>query len=341
MPVVGHLQVVIASEALRLYPKKGKLMKNPFLRFLQTLLISYTLLLASTAVTISQQLADPSFNATVARPAYTNKHPKVLFDEAHHNFHTAGGRYKPFLDLIASNGYRVTPNKQKFSKKTLKGYDILVIANALGAEGMGSPGADNPAFTEEECDAVRDWVRAGGSLLLITDHWPTGAAAEDLSKRFGVEMSKGGTRDESNYDKESNNRSRIVFTREKGLLTDHPITQGREATERINRVITFAGQSLRGPEGSVALLKLADTAIDRVATGSGANATQREVSASGRAQAVALTFGKGRVVVLGEAAMLTAQLTGPEKSKFGMNLPGIDNRQLALNIMHWLSKLLR
>jgi hypothetical protein len=26
---------------------------------------------------------------------------------------------------------------------------------------------------------------------------------------------------------------------------------------------------------------------------------------------------------------------------FGMNRPGIDNRQLALNIMHWLSGLLQ
>jgi hypothetical protein len=316
-------------------------MKNHYLRFVQSLLVSHIFLLASTAVTIGQQLADPGFNATVDRPAYTKKHLKVLFDEAHHNFHTAGGRYKPFVDLITSDGYRVVPSKEKFLKKTLKGYDILVIANALGAEGMGSPGSDNPAFSEQECDAVRDWVRTGGSLLLITDHWPTGAAAENLSTRFGVEMRKGGTSDESNYDKESNNRFRIVFTREKGLLANHSITQGRDATERIKRVITFAGQSLRGPEGSIALLKLSDTAIDRLQTGSGANATQREVSAAGRAQAVALRFGKGRVVILGEAAMLTAQLTGPERSRFGMNLPGIDNRQLALNIMHWLSKLLR
>jgi hypothetical protein len=52
-----------------------------------------------------------------------------------------------------------------------------------------------------------------------------------------------------------------------------------------------------------------------------------------------LQFGKGRVVVLGEAAMLTAQLTRDDKP-FGMQVAGIDNRQLALNIMHWLSRLL-
>ena len=64
---------------------------------------------------------------------------------------------------------------------------------------------------------------------------------------------------------------------------------------------------------------------------------------AGRAQAIAMKFGKGRVVMLGEAAMLSAQVGsgGKESSKFGMNVPGIDNRQLALNIMHWLSGLLK
>jgi hypothetical protein len=31
---------------------------------------------------------------------------------------------------------------------------------------------------------------------------------------------------------------------------------------------------------------------------------------------------------------------GQNRAAFGMNRPGIDNRQLALNIMHWLSRLI-
>jgi len=38
--------------------------------------------------------------------------------------------------------------------------------------------------------------------------------------------------------------------------------------------------------------------------------------------------------------MLSAQLTGSENRPMGMNVPGSDNRQLALNIMHWLSGIL-
>jgi hypothetical protein len=68
---------------------------------------------------------------------------------------------------------------------------------------------------------------------------------------------------------------------------------------------------------------------------------QAGISAAGRAQGIVFGFGNGRVVVLGEAAMLSAQMTGPAGTKFGMNRSGIDNRQLALNIVHWLSGLLK
>ena len=277
------------------------------------------------------QQADPTFDTRVARPAYAGgpSHPRVLFDEAHHNFHTAGGRYKPFASLMTSDGYQVIPNREKFSREVLQKGDILVIANALGAEGMGQPEASNPAFTDAECDAVRDWVQDGGSLLLITDHAPMGSAAQCLAKRLGVNMSTGATSDPVNS---SGGDTSLVFSRENHLLGDHPITRGRDDSERVKKVQTFTGTSLKGPEGSSPILKLADTAVD-LSMGDGPSA-----SAAGRAQGLAFALGKGRVVVMGEAAELSAQLIGTEK--FGMNVPGIDNRQMALNIMHWLSGLL-
>jgi hypothetical protein len=50
----------------------------------------------------------------------------------------------------------------------------------------------------------------------------------------------------------------------------------------------------------------------------------RPVSAAGRAQGLAFAFGQGRVVVLGEAAQLSAQIAGAGR-QMGMNVPGIDN----------------
>ena len=280
------------------------------------------------------QVADENFNAKVEHPAYTKNGPRVLFDEAHNNFHTAGGRYKPFADLMTNDGYQIIPGKQTFSPDALKGYSVLLISNALGAPRMADAAASNPAFTDEESDIVRDWVKAGGSLLLIADHAPMGAANQILAKRFGVDMSKMYTADPQNAD--AGNASFIVYTRESGLLADHPITRGRNESERVNKVIAFTGQSLKGPAESFAFLKLADTAVDAM-PGQNTN----PASAAGRAQGIAMEFGKGRVVVMGEAGMLSAQVVGPQQTPFGMNRAGIDNRQLALNMMHWLSRLLK
>ena len=283
---------------------------------------------------VGQQIADPGFNVQVDSPSYTRNFPRVLFDEAHNNFHTSTGRYKPFADLIFSDGYQVSVNRRPFSKESLRTHKVLVIANALGAEEMDEEGADQSAFTDAEVKEVHDWVRGGGALLLIADHAPFGSAAETLAKQFGVSMSKGFVRDPEHSDRDT--PGRLIFSRENKLLLDHPVTNGRSDAERVNRVLTFTGQALRGPEGSVEFMKLGPAAVDiqsREAT--------NNVSVGGQAQGLAFKFGKGRVVVMGEAAMLSAQLAGPQRGPMGMNVPGSDNRQLALNIMHWLSGLLK
>jgi len=313
--------------------KSHALIGNTIHRFTKSLFICA---LAGTlwAAAFAQQMADPNFNPHVEHPAYTKNFPRVLFDEAHNNFHTTTGRYKPFVDLMFSDGYQIAANRQPFSKESLQSYKILIIANAIGAEDMDDEGADKPAFTEKECDAVRDWVSNGGALLLIADHAPFGSAAQILAKRFDVEMSKGFVFDVEHS--VPDNPSLLIFSRENKLLLDHPITLGRNDSERINRVQTFTGQALQGPQGATQLMALAATAKDQADPMGG-----EKKSVAGQAQGLAFKFSKGRVVMLGEAAMLSAQVAGPENFKMGMNVPGNDNRQFALNIMHWLSGLLK
>jgi hypothetical protein len=88
-----------------------------------------------------------------------------------------------------------------------------------------------------------------------------------------------------------------------------------------------------GPAGSIAFLRLSDTAVDR------SSIDNSLTPASGRAQGVALIHGKGRVVVLGDGGALSAQFM-QGNVPFGMNAQDNDNRQLSLNIMHWLSGLI-
>jgi hypothetical protein len=90
-------------------------------RVSSTVLVIVTSGLAAIAQQTSdvQQLADPDFKPTIEKPAYVNTHPVVVLDEAHANFHTASGRYKPFADLLQADGYRVVAGTELFSARAL------------------------------------------------------------------------------------------------------------------------------------------------------------------------------------------------------------------------------
>lgn len=299
----------------------------------------------------AQQMADPKFNATIERPAYTQTHPRVAVDEAHSNFHTASGRYKPLADLLRNDGYEVLAGTAKFSPESLVGVRVLIIANAAAPD--ASPDRSASAFTEEECDAVRDWVHEGGSLLLLADHAPIGSAAQALAQRFGVELGAGFVFD---FSQSEGGPTALVFSRENKLLGEHPLLSGRDPTEAINRVVAFTGESLSVPDGAVSLLTLSPTAYEAAthaelqasvnAALQGGGSASPAKSVAGRAQGLAFSFGRGRVVILGEAGLFSAQVVRFEQGgqqqemKMGMNVPGNDDRQFALNVLHWLSGLL-
>src|SRR5262245_61547740 len=102
----------------------------------------------------SGQQPDPDFDARVEHPAYTDDHPKILFDIAHNNFHTPTGRYSPLAKLLESDGYKLIPGEKKFAPQSFDSIAIVLIANALGPENH----ENLAAFTREEEDAVLDYV---------------------------------------------------------------------------------------------------------------------------------------------------------------------------------------
>ncbi len=292
-----------------------------------------------------QQVNDSGFHTQVDHPTFASKRPRVGIDEGHKNFHMRDGRYKPFAELMESDGFAVSA-APAFDARALKGVDILVVANAMGDVRDPAPGSAmasmTPAFTQKECDAVRDWVRGGGSLMLISDHVPWGDGSLIMAKEFGVEMGRGIVMDAKNSD---NNPTRLVFSRENGLLGNHAILRGRNASEQVRKIIAFTGQSLTIPASATVLMKLSDDATesfdpqDQLKVEAGIPAGQKII---GRAQGLAMPFGKGRVTVFGEAAMFSAQVAtvNGQSFKMGMNVPGNDDRQFALNVMHWLAHVL-
>lgn len=283
----------------------------------------------------AQQIADEAFTPPILSPAYApGRGPIVLIDEAHHNFHTASGRYGPFAQLLRRDGYRVEGSRQPFTAEALRQAAVLVVANALHARNVDDSTLPTPsAFTDAEITALRDWVVGGGSLLLIADHMPMAGAAEALGAALGITWLNGFAMPSSR------GNGPIVFARASGTLADHAITRDRTPGETVTSVISFTGSAFRAPAAASSILTLPEGATSlqpREAWQFGPDTPRVDVG--GWSQGAVFTLGRGRVAVFGEAAMFTAQLAGPNRQPVGMNAPiAAQNAQFLLNVLHWLT----
>jgi hypothetical protein len=291
-----------------------------------------TLLIAPPA--LAQQVPDTTFSPPVASPAFApGTGPVVLIDEGHHNFHTLGGRFAPFARLVARDGFVTRPHAGPFTRAALDSARVLVVSNALAERNLEAWHLPvSPAFDTSEVRLVEGWVRDGGSLLLIADHLPFGGAAEDLAAAFGVLLSNGFAQDAAG-------QMNFMLRRSDGLLHAHPVTDGRGPGQRVDSVMVYTGEAFRtsvpvdtllamGP-GSTLLLPEVAWQFSPLTP---------QIRADGMLVGAALTHGRGRVVVFGEAAMLTAQLAGPQRVPVGMNAPeAVHHSRLVLNTVRWLA----
>lgn len=315
-------------------------MTQPPLSALTAALITALLLTTPTlSADEPSQTRDDSFASAEREPTYTGDAvPQVSIDEHHCNFHTADGRYKPFADLLRSDGLQVAPLDAPFTAESLGGTDVLVIANAISeqqCEEWKLPTAS--AFTDDEIAAVSAWVESGGSLLLIADHMPIPGSNAKLARAFGLIFIDGYVRpDEGRW---------ITFERSAGTLTDHPVTQGLAENESIDYVTTFTGQGFSSVDDAVVPLMIlpAGTTNHLPIEAGEFDETTPQFSAEGLLQGALIAHGQGRVAVFGEAAMFSAQeiQRNGQTFRFGMNAEGAEqNGQFLLNVVHWLTGLL-
>lgn len=270
------------------------------------------------------RIGDSGFEFEIEKPAHARgEGPVVLIDEAHNNFHTATGTYKPFASFLEKDGCVIRRGKKKITGKSLEPCKVLVISDAMPLEDGKSP------FSESEVKAIHEWVKQGGSLFLITDHFPDPPAVEPLASVFGVTLNNGYVL--NTYPEKE--EQPIEFRKSNGTLKKHEVTDGIES------VATFTGCAFKVHERFTPLMVL----------GPGKESwtpekpyefdeNSRKVDVSGWCQGAIAEFGKGKVAVFGEAAMFTAQLFGPQKKRVGMNHPAAkDNAKFLLNLIHWLS----
>lgn len=284
----------------------------------------------------AQQIADTSYNPIIEHPVYEQGQGPVIFiDEGHYNFHTREGRYLPFARLLEKDGYRVESNLSVFQTPQLNQCKILVVSNALHVSDTAEWALPTQsAFTPEEIKTLTQWVHEGGSLFLIADHMPMAGAASDLARSFGFKFTNGFAMNPSG------SLPSIFSTLDKTLAVN-TVTNGRNKEEKVSRIGTFTGQAFQIPEDAIPILTFDETHINLLPEIAWEfNEHTRRQIINGWHQGAYKAFGKGRVVIFGEAAMFSAQLSGSNKFKFGMNHPDVpQNYQLLLNIIHWLDGL--
>ena len=297
-------------------------------------------LVAAAIATYFVITAPVAFDASVARPAFgSGKGPTILFDAAHHNRHRIDDTYRPFAKLLRNDGFQLRALSEPPSAASLADGQIMAIVTAES----DTQTKDSPAFSAADVSALVEWIRNGGSLLLVTDHAPYPNAVETVAQALGLEVAKGMTFDAKQFRAGTGDDSRLVFSAANGLLGKHPIIAGRDASETVKDVETFTGDAFKLAPGMTPLLTLSPTAISRTGvpkvsrSGGDVIVTTNFVDphpVGGWVQGGAFTLGKGRVVVLAEAAMISAQEDNGRK--LGMNSADNDNKQFLLNLMRWL-----
>jgi len=288
----------------------------------------------------AQQVPDTLFKPHVAPAAWpAGTGPRLVIDGGHFNFHTVDGRYRPFAMLAGQDGFRVSGSTGTLTDQQLTAVDILVIANSLNERNIGG-GAKwalptPSAFTDSEIAAIKRFVERGGSLLLIADHMPFAGAAESLGAAFGISFINGFAYDSKQVS---------IFTLRRGDgLEPHPILEGRNRAERIDSIVAFTGSAFWLPGGGAPLMRIpAGSPVLPPLPAWQFNDSTPGIRADGMLQGAALRRGRGRVFAAGEAAMFSAQRSGPQGAgMMGFNAPTApQNAQFALNVLHWLSGLL-
>lgn len=292
------------------------------------------------------QQADPDFTPRNTAISFTSENsPVVLIDEAHNNFLTMSGRYRPFAQVLQSDGFTVKASSKKISLEHLKKANVIVIANALD-----KPRRDwHPPFTyalaDKEVDAIKQWVSEGGALFLVADHTPFPKVVENLALAFGFAFSDGHV-DNAVFQLENNTLAQHIITSSKRrdadslqvLFGEQGLIDTYSNSREISQVKSFGGSAFQIPEGAESLLTL-DVGIKSIEPDIPfkINASTERRPVEGWSQGAVLQFGKGRIAVFAEGMMFSSQVDTKSGKKYGFTSPGAEqNEQFLLNTMHWL-----
>ena len=285
----------------------------------------------------AQQIIDTSFTYNIKNPAYSfNKGPVIHIDEYHNNDMSLNNRMFPLIEVLQKDGYQIKSINKSLNEAILNKVEVLTVIGALHESNVNNWKLPTPsAFSDDEIEALLKWINKGGNLLLVADHMPFPGAVKKLSSRLGVEWHNGFVIDSINWGISN-------FSKRDNTLKNHSILNGRHSDEKVNWVATYYGSGFKLKDSTITgLFSFDNPNIVSYQTQEAwkMNSDTPTIPSDQLYQAAVMTFGKGRVAIVGEASLFSAQLVGKDKNPVGINYPNKNqNLQFVLNLFHWVSR---
>ncbi len=292
--------------------KSSKLLKNTYIVFVTVLLISMITFYTSTN-TKSYKRNSNEIGLNDITLGY-----KILIDEAHMPIYGISNEsvayelddgFALFADLLVSEGYTIdTLNENDtIEQSILQDYDLLIIVGPTGF------------YSTQEISTIYNWTSDGNSLLLISD-WGSffGNSSNTIANTFGYTMALDAI---SDTDENEGNAFWIVFN--ESNIKSHEITTGISGIE-----VYAADGIISDPLGAMDLIA---TDIDDTNEWFGGGFANNVPIASARTN---WNDKNSKFVLVTDTNLWSNQDTDGDGI---LNINELNNSQLALNIVNWLS----
>ncbi len=240
--------------------------------------------------------------------------PIILFDLSHNEMLTpsnaSDNEYNDFIHLLEKLNLEIKKNDDsEIINGLLKNVDVLIIGNPV-----------NEFFSKAEIDSIIDYVRNGGSLLLVSEYGADYLQKTNLNdisaKNFNILFEKNIIREKNEINKKG---SSIITIRS---FPKH------NTTNQIREIIVGGACSLLLNNNVSPLLILDESGWSETYNDS-KNDWERDEEKEKYIIAACTAFGNGKVAAIGDVDIFS------NDPNFGINK--LDNRKFITNLINWLN----
>ncbi|TFF85577.1 MAG: hypothetical protein EU518_00915 [Promethearchaeota archaeon] len=241
-----------------------------------------------------------------------SKRSTILFDVSHNEMlNLSESEYSDFLNLLKTLNQDIIKNENSdITDELLVAIDILVIGNPI-----------NDYFSTSEINNIIDFVKQGGSLLLISEYGGDSLQKTNINdisgKYFDIFFEKTILKENKELNQ---NISSILNIKS---FPEHDITH------QLREVVIGGSCSILLKGNAIILLELNDNVWSE-RYNSSINDWDQDQKKEKYILSACSTYGKGKIVALGDVDIFS------KDPNFGINQ--LENRKFIKNIFNWLIK---